>query len=198
MLRFMSENNSVGTGIRSKCDLGMYQAGDSVILWYVNVCTSSSSDFCASNVQDFLSIPLVHVMLNDLLLQILLRTIASFPAFIPPTFGTSEFIACPFTQPLLLIVLLSLSADVQLNCIKNYSIGISLLSLSILLISISLFSSLNFLHISKFFIQFLLFSRILMYQMFNWSLVYELIYQMIETFFFSGILVSFECIAFLF
>lgn len=28
----MSENTSVGTGIRSKCDLGMYQAGDSVIL----------------------------------------------------------------------------------------------------------------------------------------------------------------------
>lgn len=134
----MAENNSVGTGIRSKCDLGMYQAGDSVILWYVNVCTSSSSDFCATSVQDFLSIPLVHVMLNDLLLQVLLCTVASLCAFIPPSFETSEFFVCPFTQPLLLIVLLNLSADVQLYCVKNYSIGISLIYLSILLICISL------------------------------------------------------------
>lgn len=134
----MAENNSVGTGIRSKCDLGMYQAGDSVILWYVNVCTSSSSDFCATSVQDFLSIPLVHVMLNDLLLQVLLCTVASLCTFIPPSFETSEFFVCPFTQPLLLIVLLNLSADVQLYCVKNYSIGISLIYLSILLICISL------------------------------------------------------------
>lgn len=53
---------------------------------------------------------------------------------------------------------------------KNYSIGISLIYYSILLIYISLSSLLNFLHISQFFTQFLLFIRILMYQMFNWSL----------------------------
>lgn len=89
----------------------------------------------------------MHMMLNDLLLQVLLCVIASFPAFIPPSFGTSEFIVCPFTQPLLLIVLLNLSADVQLNCVKNYSIGISLIHPSILLISISLASFLIFFYI---------------------------------------------------
>lgn len=76
-----------------------------------------------------------------------------------------QFIVCPFTQPLLLIALLSLSADVRLNCVNNYSIEISLIYPFILLISLS--SLLNFLHISQFLNQFLLFSRILMYQVFN-------------------------------
>lgn len=40
--------------------------------------------------------------------------------------------------------LLNLSADVQLNCVKKYSIGISLIYHSILLISISLSSLLTF------------------------------------------------------
>lgn len=114
-------------------------------------------------------------MLNDLLLQVLLCTIASFPAFIPSSFGTSEFIVCPFSQPLLLIVLLNLSADVQLNYVKNYSIGISLIYPSILLISISLASLLMPLHISQFFMQFLLFGRILVCVKCLGSLIYKLI-----------------------
>lgn len=65
------------------------------------------------------------------------------------------------------------SADVQLNCVKNYSVEISLIYPSILLISISLSSLLNFLHISQFLNRFLLFSRILIYQMFNWSSIYK-------------------------
>lgn len=73
--------------------------------------------------------------------------IASFPVFIPPSFGTSEFIVYSFAQPLLLILLLNLSADVQLNCVKNYSIGISLMYHSILLISISLSSLLTFFYV---------------------------------------------------
>lgn len=140
----MSENNSVGTGIRSKCDLGMYQAGDSVILWYVNVCTSSSSGFCATSVQDFLSIPLVHVMLNDLLLRVLL-CYCIFPCFYSSRLWNFR-IHCVFFCPAFAVDSAFWICLLMCNwtVLKKYSIGISLIYHSILLISISLSSLLTF------------------------------------------------------